>query len=126
MLADTHLLLWALGEPARLSDLARGLMDDAGNDACFSPVSIWEIGIKAARGRPDFRIDPAAVYRTLVAKGYTELAINSLHTIEAAALPPIHHDPFDRLLVAQARIEDLLLLTVDRTVAAYAGPIRLV
>jgi PIN domain nuclease of toxin-antitoxin system len=126
ILADTHLVLWALAEPARLPELARDLLDDPANEACFSPISLWETGIKTARGRPDFQVDPAAVHRGLVASGYTEIAIDSRHAIEAAALPPVHHDPFDRMLVAQARVEGLLLLTVDRTVAAYPGPIRLV
>jgi PIN domain nuclease of toxin-antitoxin system len=126
LLADTHLVLWALAEPARLPDRARDLLDDPANEACFSPISLWETGIKSARGRSDFRVDPAAVHRTLLANGYREIPVDSRHAIEAAALPSIHHDPFDRMLVAQARVEGLVLLTVDRTLAAYPGPIRLV
>jgi PIN domain nuclease of toxin-antitoxin system len=124
LLPDTHLLLWALAEPARLPAAARDVLNDPANDVAFSPVSIWEIGIKTARGRPGFRVDAADVHRTLLAKGYMEIEVSSRHAIEAAALPQLHLDPFDRMLIAQARVEDFLLLTVDRRVAAYPGPIR--
>ena len=119
LLPDTHLLLWALAEPARLPAAARDVLEDLSNDVTFSPVSIWEVGIKAARRRADFGADAIAVHRTLLAKGYAEIEVNSLHAIEAAALPPLHHDPFDRMLVAQAQLEDLVLVTADKSFARY-------
>jgi PIN domain nuclease of toxin-antitoxin system len=126
LLPDTHILLWLAIGSDRLSQSTGDLLTDRANEVAFSTASIWEIAIKTARGRSSFEVDPQAVRTGLIENGYCELPITGPHAIEAAALPPIHNDPFDRLLVAQARIEDLLLLTVDRTVAAYAGPIRLV
>jgi PIN domain nuclease of toxin-antitoxin system len=89
----------------------------------FSPVSIWEVVIKRALNRPDFRVDPLALYHGLLEHGYTELLVTSYHAIEAGKLPPIHKDPFDRLLIAQAWAEGASLLTADETVSRYGGTI---
>ena len=126
LLLDTHLLLWAAGDSDRLSTDTRVLLSDEANTLHFSSASIWEVAIKSAYDRPDFSVDPAILRRGLLENGYFELVINSEHAIAAAALPPIHRDPFDRMLIAQAAIEGFLLLTSDSTVADYPGPVRMV
>jgi PIN domain nuclease of toxin-antitoxin system len=133
LLLDKHLLLWTsvAGEDIRsngsLSDEARGLIENEENELLFSPASMWEVAIKNSLGRPDFKVDPHLFRRRLLDNGYIELAISSAHTAAVANLPDHHKDPFDRLLIAQATIEGITLLTNDETVAAYtASPIRLV
>ena len=126
LLLDTHLLLWAAGTPERLGAEARELLTDPANDLVFSAASLWEVSIKCGLGREDFRVDPRLLRRGLLDNGYAELPISSQHAVGIASLPPLHKDPFDRLLVAQATLEGLLLLTSDGAVAAYPGPIRLV
>ena len=126
LLLDTHLLLWAAGDPARLSDAARALMSDPGNELWFSAASLWEVAIKAGLGREDFRVDPHLLRRGLRDNDWHELPISSRHAVAVATLPDLHRDPFDRLLVAQATVEGLLLLTRDPQVGRYPGPIRLV
>jgi PIN domain nuclease of toxin-antitoxin system len=123
LLLDTHLLLWAAGEPERLSEAARARIEDPANALLFSAASLWEIAIKAALGRTDFVVEPARLHRGLVENGYAELPIRAAHAVAVAALPPLHRDPFDRLLVAQAQVEDIALMTSDAAVAAYPGPI---
>jgi len=124
LLLDTHLLLWAAGEPERLSAQARGLMLDPTNQLLFSSASLWEISIKNGLERSDFNVDPRRLWRLLLANGYRELRVGSEHAIALHELPPLHKDPFDRILVAQARVEGLLLLTVDKTVAKYGDGVR--
>ncbi|WP_293397487.1 type II toxin-antitoxin system VapC family toxin [Nevskia sp.] len=126
LLLDTHLLLWAAGMPERLGVETRGLLADPANNLIFSAASLWEVSIKCGLGRGDFRVDPRLLRRGLLDNGYAELPISSQHAVGIASLPPLHKDPFDRLLVAQATLEGLLLLTSDNAVAAYPGPIRLV
>lgn len=123
LLIDTHLLLWAAGQPERLSAKARSLIGDAQNTLLFSAASLWEITIKRTLNRPDFRVDPRLLRRGLLDNGYRELSITSAHAVFVDNLPPIHKDPFDRILVAQATVEGFSLLTADDTVAAYPGPI---
>jgi PIN domain nuclease of toxin-antitoxin system len=89
-------------------------------------VSIWEIAIKFALNRPEFAVDPHLVRRGCIENAMTELGMTSAHAIITASLPPIHKDPFDRLLVAQAMAEGITLLTAEETIAQYRGPIRLV
>jgi PIN domain nuclease of toxin-antitoxin system len=124
LLPDTHVLLWAAGAPKRLPHAARELIDDPANALVFSVASIWEMAIKASLKRGGFAVDVPVLRRDLLDSGYTELGITGVHAIEAAALPPLHGDPFDRMLIAQARLEGLLLLTSDKQVAEYPGPIR--
>lgn len=124
LLIDTHLILWAAGSPERLSPAATALMDDAENALVFSAASLWEIAIKRGLGRADFIVEPRQLRRGLLDNGWTELAIRSDHAVALDTLPPIHKDPFDRILVAQAQVEGMPLLTTDDTVAAYAGPVR--
>jgi PIN domain nuclease of toxin-antitoxin system len=126
LLLDTHLLLWAAYTPDKLSDTARQLMADEGNELWFSAASIWEVAIKHSLGRPDFQADPHVLRRGLLDNGYVELPITSEHAAAVEGLPSLHRDPFDRMLVAQALAEGVTLLTVDAMVAQYPAPVRLV
>jgi len=124
LLLDTHLLLWAAGEPDRLPLSAVAEIENASHDLLFSPASLWEVAIKRGLGRDDFTVDPRLLRRGLLDNGYQELPITSEHAVAIDGLPPIHKDPFDRILVAQAMVEGITLLTVDDVVAHYPGPIR--
>jgi PIN domain nuclease of toxin-antitoxin system len=126
LLLDTHLLLWAAGEPRRLSKRARTLINDPNNELLFSAASLWEVSIKRGLGREDFKVDVRLLRRGLLDNGYTELPIISDHVVATESLPPIHKDPFDRVLVAQATVEGVTLLTIDSLVSQYPGPIRTV
>ncbi len=126
LLLDTHLVLWAAGEPRRLSRQARLLIDNTDNELLFSAASLWEVAIKRGLRREDFTVDARLLRRGLLDNGYGELPINSQHAVALESLPPIHKDPFDRILVAQAVIEGITLLTTDSRVARYPGPIRMV
>ena len=123
-LLDTHILLWGAIEPERLCSAARSLIENSDNQIVFSSVSLWEIAIKASRGRADFQIDAGVLRRGLLDNGYVELAVTGAHAAGLAGLPPIHRAPFDRMLIAQVAVEGFTLLTSDRTVAKYPGPIR--
>jgi PIN domain nuclease of toxin-antitoxin system len=125
-LLDTHLLLWAAGEPGRLSKQARTLIDNPDNELLFSAASLWEVTIKRGLGREDFQVDARLLRRGLLDNGYSELPIISDHVVATESLPPIHKDPFDRILVAQATVEGVTLLTIDSWVSQYPGPIRTV
>lgn len=124
ILLDTHVLLWAAGDPARIPSAARELIDDPGNEPVFSVASHLEIVIKRGLGRADFRVDPHLLRRGLLENGYSELTISGDHTLAIDSLPPIHKDPFDRLLVAQSLVEGITLLTADPILARYPGPVR--
>ena len=124
LLLDTHLLLWAAGAPEQLPATARLLLDDPQNELLFSVASIWEIVIKHGLGRADFQVDARVLRRGLLDNGYQELAITSEHVVSIDGLPLIHKDPFDRVLVAQAMVEGITLLTADTLVAQYPGPVR--
>jgi PIN domain nuclease of toxin-antitoxin system len=124
LLLDTHILIWA-AEDRNLSAAVRALIEDEDNDLAFSAVSLWEIAIKAALSREDFRVDVARLARALIDHGYRELPMTGAHAAALTHLPPIHKDPFDRMLVAQATVERLTLVTADPVVAKYAGPVRL-
>jgi len=126
LLADSHILLWAAASPGKLSASAHALLSDPENELYFSAANIWEIAIKNALGRADFQINAASLQQGLLENGYRELPVLSAHGVAAAGLPPIHKDPFDRILIAQAATEQMLLLTSDLTIAKYQGPVRLV
>ena len=125
-LLDTHLLLWAAGQPERLSTEARALIEAPESELLFSAASLWEITIKRALGREDFQVDGRVLRRGLLDNGYLELPITSRHALAVELLPPIHKDPFDRLLLAQASVEGIVLLTADPILARYPGPVRLI
>lgn len=124
LLLDTHLLLWAAGAPEQLPAAARPLLEDPQNELLFSAASLWEIAIKRGLGRSDFQVDARVLRRGLLDNGYQELPIGSEHAVSIDSLPPLHKDPFDRMLVAQATVEGITLLTADTWVAQYPGPIR--
>jgi PIN domain nuclease of toxin-antitoxin system len=119
LLLDTHLLLWAAGQPEKLSESTRKLLMSAENSLFFSAASIWEIVIKLGLGREDFKVDPYRLRKMLVVHGYGELPITSEHALKVDSLPLLHKDPFDRLLIAQARSEGMLLLSQDAIVSQY-------
>ena len=132
VLVDTHLLLWSAGWPSGpganspLPAEAAAVIGDPLNQPVFSVASLWEVAIKTGLGRADFTLDPRLLRRGLLDNGYEELPIIGHHAVAVLALPPLHKDPFDRMLVAQATAEGLVLLTADRMVASYPGSIRLV
>ena len=126
LLLDTHLLLWAAGNPDRLSDAARSMIENPENELLFSAASLWEVAIKRGLGRDDFHVDARLLRRGLLDNAYSELPSGSDHGVATESLPPIHKDPFDRILVAQAIVEGITLLTTDSLVAQYPGPIRTV
>ena len=126
ILLDTHLLIWAAADSPRLSRAAREAIEHPDHAPIFSAASIWEIAVKSALGRPGFDIDARRFRADLLAAGYRELDMTSVHGIDAASLPVLHRDPFDRMLVGQARAEGLTLYTSDRGVAAYGPPALLV
>jgi PIN domain nuclease of toxin-antitoxin system len=123
-LLDTHLVVWVPVSGPRLSRLARTILNDPENSFLFSAVSLWEIAIKRSIGKLDAGIDPGTIRRELIEMEYEELPVLGQHTVAVEGLPWIHKDPFDRLLIAQAAIQEITLLTVDATIARYPGPIR--
>jgi PIN domain nuclease of toxin-antitoxin system len=118
-LLDTHLLIWFARGDARLSQKARGYIQDKENDVYFSAVSVWETAVKFGLRRSDFTLDPGAFRDGLRLHGFMELAVSSEHALVLPTLPKLHRDPFDRLLVAQAVAERMMLLTADRALATY-------
>jgi PIN domain nuclease of toxin-antitoxin system len=123
-LLDTHLLVWSGAFPERLSPAARALIEDPANEFVFSAASIWEAAIKFNFGRKDFQKNPGILRRELLLTGFEELPVFGEHAEAVTGLPPIHKDPFDRLLIAQAMVEGITLLTSDVVVAKYTGPIQ--
>ena len=123
---DTHLLLWSAGRDAMMSKEADALIADPDNALWFSAASIWEVAIKRGLDRPDFRTDPSVLRAGLLSNGYMELDVSGRHATGVLDLPTIHNDPFDRILLAQSRSEGMMLVTSDKTVFAYGGPVRLV
>lgn len=126
LLLDTHLLLWTSLQSHRLSPAARRHLEETTSELFYSAVSLWEVAIKRSLGRTDFTVEARVLRRELTDHGYQELQVTGDHGIAIEMLPPIHKDPFDRLLIAQATVEGITLLTSNATVARYPGPIRLV
>lgn len=124
LLLDTQLLLWAAGQPDRIPAAMRKELGDPGNELIFSAASIWEVSIKNSLGRDDFQVEPRVLRRGLIDNGYTELPITSEHAVNTETLPPLHKDPIDRILLAQALVEGITLLTTDSKVARYQAPVR--
>jgi PIN domain nuclease of toxin-antitoxin system len=124
LLLDTHVLLWAAGQPQKLSKKALTLINNPDHRLFFSAASLWEVAIKRTLGREDFCVDPRVLRRGLLDNSYEELPVTSEHAIAIEHLPIIHKDPFDRILLAQAEVEGIMLLTVDVQVAKYPCPVR--
>ncbi len=122
LLLDTHIILWATLTPEVLPTEFRALLEDDANQLVFSAANIWEVAIKQKRA--GFDVDSRVLRRTLRESDYTELAITSEHAAAVASLPPIHRDPFDRILIAQTLVENLVLVTSDPVVARYPAPVR--
>ena len=122
LLLDTHLLLWAVGEPKKLPPAARKRIDDS--EVFVSAASIWEVSIKAALGK--LAADPAELLAEIEPAGFRLLPVTGEHAAAVARLPAVHNDPFDRMLVAQAKTEPLLLLTNDSALAGYGDCIELI
>lgn len=124
LLLDTHLLLWTVIQPDRIAIPVRRKIEDPTNDLHFSVVSIWEVAIKRSLGRADFTVDSQVLRRSLLDSRYEEVTVDGTHAVAVEALPLLHKDPFDRLLVAQAMVEGIVLLTSDARLARYPGPIQ--
>lgn len=124
LLLDTHIVLWAALTPDRLSKKARSLLSEETNELVYSVASLWEIVIKSSLDRADFRIDPRALRQGLLDNDYKELPVTGQHALATHALALIHLDPFDRLLIAQAAVEGITLLTADALLLRYGGPVR--
>jgi PIN domain nuclease of toxin-antitoxin system len=122
ILLDTHLLLWAFAAPERLPIRARKRIDVS--EVFVSAASIWEVSIKASLGK--IQADASLLLAEIEPAGFTLLPISGDHAVAVGLLPSIHRDPFDRMLVAQARTEPLILLTNDAALAAYGEGIEVV
>ncbi|MDR2559097.1 MAG: type II toxin-antitoxin system VapC family toxin [Oscillospiraceae bacterium] len=121
ILIDTHLLLWAAA--GELPVKAASYIEDKTNTLLFSPASIWEVAIKSGLGREDFVADPISFYSGLLGAGYQELPISGRHALLVSTLPPLHKDPFDRILLAQATSEGIPFLTSDKLLSQYSGSV---
>jgi PIN domain nuclease of toxin-antitoxin system len=124
LLLDSHLLVWSSSTSKRLSLAARSLINDPDNNLFFSAASVWELAIKQDSKKHDVQVDARLLRRGLLDNGYSELPVTGEHAVAIRSLPLIHKDPFDRILVAQATVEGITLLTADPIVARYPGPIR--
>ena len=124
LLLDTHLLVWAMGEPERLDPALVRLLEDPMNTPVFSVASLWELAIKRGLNRPDFQLEPPVLRQALLEAGWRELPVEAHHVLAVGQLPGLHRDPFDRLLLAQAQADGLLLITADQQLAQYPGPVR--
>jgi PIN domain nuclease of toxin-antitoxin system len=125
-LLDTRLLLWTVYQSRSLPARAIAIIEDDANALAFSVVGLWEVVIKSALGRAAFTYDSRALQRALLDVGYAELPITAAHALAVSELPPLHSDPFDRLIVAQARAEGMRLLTADRILAGYGNWVEVV
>jgi PIN domain nuclease of toxin-antitoxin system len=124
LLLDTQLLVWAMGSPQRLPCGLAAMLEDPVQTPLFSVASLWELVLKQALNRANFNVQPSLLRRALLDSGWQEVPIAANHVLAVADLPPLHRDPFDRLLVAQAKADGLLLITTDQQLANYPGPIR--
>jgi PIN domain nuclease of toxin-antitoxin system len=125
-LVDTQLLLWSASGSRRLPAAVARLFRDGRHEFHVSAASLWEVAIKASLGRADFAVDATALRGALVTNGFRELPITCGHAVAVSRLPPIHADPFDRMLVAQANVEPMVLVTADERLARYPGMIEVV
>ena len=126
LLLDTHILLWAAGQPDKLSDFAHTLLTKPENSLYFSAANIWEIVIKKGLGRDDFKVDPYRLRKMLVVFGYTEVPVTAEHALRVGTLPSIHRDPFDRVLLAQVYAEGMHLVTANAMIARYQDSVIVV
>ena len=116
LLLDTHVVLWWLGDSPDLSTPARQAIVDTTNVCFVSAATLWEIEIKRALGKLSI---PESYSDALTRQGFRELPISWAHTCALRSLPPIHRDPFDRILIAQAMSDDLVIVTADKVIGRY-------
>ena len=126
LLLDTHAFLWFIAGDAALSGKGRALIEGEANDKLVSIVSLWEIAIKSTLRRKHFRVDLPLMQSAMSDMGVIELPVRSEHAVRVTELPPVHRDPFDRLLVAQSLVEPMVLLTNDAVLARYGPVVRVV
>ena len=126
LLLDTHVLLWAAGQPKRLAPRLRRLLERPESELLFSAASLWEAVIKRGLGRGDFQVDVRELRRGLLGNEYHELPVSGEHALALDALPPLHKDPFDRILVAQCLVEGVTLVTADPLLARYPIAVELI
>jgi PIN domain nuclease of toxin-antitoxin system len=126
ILIDSHLLVWLSAATAKLPLDARKLIEDKEHRLFFSSASIWELTVKHSLGKNDIPVHPRVLHAALIENGFEELPVTSAHALSVGALPPVHKDPFDRILVAQSIAEGMLLLTSDEILAQYDAPVRFV
>ena len=117
LLLDTHVLLWWLSDDRKLAKNARNIIANSSNDVLVSSASVWEVAIKAALGRIEIELDD--LEDAIIRNGFRPLPIGFRHAVTAGRLPAVHRDPFDRMLVAQASVEELRLLSHDRVFERY-------
>jgi len=121
LLLDTHVLLWLLGDPSRVDESIKRYIEDIGNAVFISSASAWEIATKHSLGKLTLPEYPEALMaRALNELQAAELPINNQHALLSASLPKYHNDPFDRLLLSQAKIEDASLVTADNKLRLYS------
>ena len=121
LLLDTHVLLWAMLKSPVLGAPTIALLESPEHDVYFSAVNVLEIAIKAGLNRPDFSADAQAVATNAVAAGFVPMSFDARHAANVRLLPPLHRDPFDRLLLSQAQIEGMTLLSRDAAVLRYGA-----
>lgn len=125
ILLDTHLLIWLIAASERLPATAREAVENSNNQLFFSAASIWELAIRQSTGRARLELPPELLHRQLLDNSFEEVPVTAKHGLAVCRLEQIHKDPFDRVLIAQAMSEGMLLLTSNETIARYNGPIRL-
>ncbi|MBC8130969.1 MAG: type II toxin-antitoxin system VapC family toxin [Rhizobiaceae bacterium] len=126
LLLDAHILIWLSSQSERLSPKARDMLSDPENRYLFSTVRLWELAIKKGLDQASFHVDPRVLRRGLLANYFEELPVLGNHALAVEDLPLLNKDPFDRLLIAQARTEGALLVTADAKMAEYGSPVRFV
>ena len=119
LLLDTHVLVWWLLDSKRIGKAARRVMLRPGAALFISAASVWEISIKSGTGRLKLKQPPEKCVPSLFENGFLPLPVNVQHSLAVRTLPPHHNDPFDRMLIAQAQCEDLVLMTTDSAITAY-------
>ena len=122
-LLDTHIILWAGFDVKRLSRKAKSILENPENALYFSPVSLWEVSIKHEKHPKQMAITSERVWEIAIKMGFIELPVRSRHGVNIANLPDIHNDPFDRMLITQARSDGLYRLSHDDKVLAYGASV---
>ncbi len=119
LLLDTHILCWAAFDPGKLPAAMAIAIDNPANETLFSVATIWELANKYASGSEEYRYPPRVLRAHALRVGYSELPVTGDHALQMGALPPLHRNPFDRLMIAQAQCEGLILVTVSSVMKQY-------